>query len=173
MSDVARAAGVTRGLVHHYFATKPELYQAVLEGLLATVPLVVRTDLDLDVERMVAANADASLDFIKRNRETMLAITQPASAGQDPLLAKIVDRAREKVVDRILTNHLGTSDVTPEVRLAIRGYLGMYEAVAREWLLRRRTSRAAVHALLTRMMIVMMRDVLPALAEPRRLRKAG
>ena len=173
MSDVARAAGVTRGLVHHYFATKPDLYSAVVEALLATGPLVVRTDLDLDVEQMVAANANAALDFIQRNRETMLAISQPASAGQDPRLAEIVDRARETVVDRVLTNHLGTSDVKPDVRLVIRGYLGLYESVTREWLVRRRVSRAAAHAVLTRTMIVMINEVLPALAETKRLPKAG
>src|SRR5437763_829457 len=91
MSDVARAAGVTRGLVHHYFDTKPELYRAVLEAMLDSGPSVVRTDLGPDVEDMVAANADASLDFVERNRETMLAISQPGSVGQDPRLAEIVD----------------------------------------------------------------------------------
>jgi len=173
MADVARAAGVTRGLVHHYFATKPDLYRAVLDALLATGPTVVRTDLDLDIEEVVAANADASLDFMQRNRETMLAISQPAGVGQDPRLAEIVDQARETVVDRILTNHLGTADVPPEVRLVIRGYLGMYEAVAREWLVRRRASRAAAHALLSRTMLVMVREVVPALGEQRRLRTIG
>ena len=173
MSDVARAAGVTRGLVHHYFDTKPELYAAVLEALLDSGPSVVRTDLDLDVEEMVAANAEASLDFVEHNRETMLAISQPGGVGQDPRLAEIVDQARETVVDRILTNHLGTADVTPEVRLVIRGYLGLYEAVVREWLVRGRASRAAAHALLTRTMIVMIEEVVPALGEQQRLRKVG
>jgi AcrR family transcriptional regulator len=163
MSDVARAAGVTRGLVHHYFPAKPDLYRAVLEGLLAAGPSVVRTDLDLDIEEVVAANADASLDFLEQNRETMLVITQPGSVGQDPRLAEIVDQARETVVDRILLNHLGTTEVPPEVRLVIRGYLGLFEAVAREWLVRGRSTRAEAHALLTRSMIVMMREVLPAL----------
>ena len=165
MSEVAGAAGVTRGLVHHYFPTKSELYRAVLEGLLAGGPTVVRTDLDLDIEEVVARNANASLDFLEDNRETMLVISQPGSVGHDPQLAEIVDQARETVVDRILLNHLGTTDVSSEVRLVIRGYLGLFEAVAREWLVHGRATRAEAHALLSRALMVMIRQVLPELAE--------
>jgi hypothetical protein len=85
--------------------------------------------------------------------------------GQDPRLAEIVDQARETVVDRILINQLGTTEVPPEVRLMLRGYLGLFEAVAREWLVRGRTTRAQALVLLTRTLIVMVREVLPVLAE--------
>ena len=164
MSEVARSAGVTRGLVHHYFPGKRDLYRAVLAALLASLPTLVRTDLDLDIEEVVAANAGATLAFLENNRETMLVVAQPGSLAQDPQLAEIVDQARETLVDRMLLNHLGTADVAPEVRLVIRGYLGLFEAVAREWLVRSRTTREEAHALLTRSLIVMMRDALPALS---------
>ena len=33
VEDIARAAGVTRGLVHHYFGGRTEVYLALLERL--------------------------------------------------------------------------------------------------------------------------------------------
>src|SRR4051812_23397940 len=56
-SEIAREAGVTRGLVHHYFGTKRELYLAVVADLAATLPALVRTDVrDLPLEEMIDAN---------------------------------------------------------------------------------------------------------------------
>ena len=57
-SEIAREAGVTRGLVHHYFGTKRELYLAVVADLATTLPEVVRLDVrDLPVEQMVDATS--------------------------------------------------------------------------------------------------------------------
>lgn len=165
MTDVARATGVTRALVHHYFPAKRDLYRAVVESLLETGPEVVRTDLGLPVEQMVAANVDAALSLAERNRETLVAILQPGGLDHDPELAAIVDRARETLVDRIILNHTGHLDHPPEVRLLIRSYLGLFQAATGEWLTRKRATRAAVHLLLTRTLIAMTAETLPRLLE--------
>ena len=167
MSAVADAAGVTRGLVHHYFPTKSELYREVIHAVMEQAPAVVRTDLGLSVEDMVAANLDAGLDFIERNRETMFAITQPGGFDNDPELAEVIDRARETLVDRIVSNHFGTLEAPPEVRFVLRSYLGLSEAATHEWLARGRASREATHLLLTRTLLAMLRDALPGLIELR------
>jgi AcrR family transcriptional regulator len=165
MSDVARATGVTRGLVHHYFATKPELYEAAVESLLAEAPSVVRTDLGLEIEELVAENVDASLTFIEENRELLFAITRPGGLEADPRLARVIDRARESVVDRMVLNHLGTTVVGDEVRSLIRAYLGLFEAATAEWLVWGRAGRELTQVLLTRSLLAMVRDVLPALRQ--------
>lgn len=163
VSDVARAAGVTRALVNHYFQTKRELYRAVLRSLMDVGPEVVRTDLGLPVEQMVATNVDAALDFIAQNRHTLFAIMQPGGFDNDPELADVIDQAHERLVDRIILNHTGTLDHPPEVRFLIRGYLGLFQAATHEWLGRHRATRAATHVLLTRTLIAMTRETLPAL----------
>ena len=163
VSDVAAAAGVTRALVNHYFHTKRELYRAVLRSLLDAAPEVVRTDLGLPVEQMVATNVDAALDFAEQNRHTLFALMQPGGFDNDPELADVIDQAHERLVDRIVLNHTGTLDQPPEVRFLIRGYLGLFQAAAHEWLGRRRASRAATHLLLTNTLLAMIRDALPSL----------
>jgi hypothetical protein len=77
-------------------------------------------------------------------------------------------------VDQVVSNHFGGSDAPPEVRLVIRSFLGLVEAASREWLFRRRASRAQVEALLTQTMLALLRDALPAVmaAGERTSRKA-
>ena len=57
MEAVARSAGVTTGLVNHYFGTKRDLYLAVVADLAAGLPEMVDTDLpDLALEELIALN---------------------------------------------------------------------------------------------------------------------
>ena len=65
MADVASAAGISRALVNHYFGSKRELYIETLHAVTDAAPNVVRTDLDLPVEEMVARNTDAWLDPLR------------------------------------------------------------------------------------------------------------
>src|SRR5688572_17744643 len=83
-SAIAREAGVTRGLVHHYFGTKRDLYLAVVADLAATLPALVRTDVaDLPVEDMVDANVTSWLDSIERDRDLWLALLGVEVVGRD------------------------------------------------------------------------------------------
>jgi len=163
MRDVAEAAGVTRGLVHHYFGSKRELYVEVVRALLAEAPELIGPDQAAAVEEMVKRNANAVLDYFSTNRGLLLAIAPSADlARRDPELAALADSAREAAVDQVVANHFGGSDTPPEVRLVIRSFLGLVEAASREWLFRRRASRAQVEALLTQTLLALMRDALPA-----------
>jgi hypothetical protein len=51
------------------------------------------------------------------------------------------------------------------VRLVIRAFFGLVEAACREWLFRRRATRAQVEALLAHSILALMRDALPAVIE--------
>src|SRR5438874_6248374 len=73
-SQIAREAGVARGLLHHYFGTKRDLYLEVVRSLMRTpsnpVPLQnpgrgLETIIDQGVERW--------LTMLERNRGTWLA----------------------------------------------------------------------------------------------------
>ncbi len=175
MSDVADAAEVTRGLVHHYFGSKRDLYMEVVRALLAEAPDLVGPDQAASVEEMVQRNANAVLEYFSANRGLLLAIAPSADlARRDPEVAALADSAREAAVDQVVANHFGGSDAPPEVRLVIRSFLGLVEAASREWLFRRRASRAQVEALLTQTMLALMRDALPAVmaADKRTSRKA-
>jgi AcrR family transcriptional regulator len=174
MSDVATAAQVTRGLVHHYFGSKRELYVEVVRSLLGDVPVLIGPDEASSLEDMVKRNANAVLDYYSANRQLLLEIAPSPDRGRDPEIAALAESAREAAVDRVVSNHFGDSPAPPEVRLVIRSFLGLVEEASREWLLRRRATRAQLEALLTEAMLALMRDALPAVmaAGKRTSRKA-
>ena len=161
-SEIAREAGVTRGLVHHYFGTKRELYLAVVADLAATLPEIVRTDTrQLPVEEMVEVNVASLLDSIERDRELWHAILGVEVVGRDPEVEALMSAGRDAVIDRMVQNQARGTEPTPELRLVLRIYLGAAESAAREWALHGRATREQVHAVLKGTLLAMVGQVLP------------
>ena len=160
MEAVARRAGVTTGLVNHYFGTKRDLDLAVVGDLAADLPEMVATDLpDLPLEDLVARNMERFLDAFERNHEVLsMLLSTEGGLGRDPEVAAIMARARDGIVMRMASNHAG-DDPTPELLLALRVFQGAAEAAATEWLRHDRASRQDVERLLTRTLIAMVRDL--------------
>jgi AcrR family transcriptional regulator len=160
---VAREAGVSRSLVSHYFGSKRGLVMEVMRAFAAAAPEAVRTDRELPVDEMVGANVDAWLDYAEAHRETTIAMSGVGVLGRDPELQTLVEEVRERVVDRILVNHFGSTDVPRELRIALRAYTGLYEVAVSEWLHSGRMSRDEVRILITRGLFAVLQDVVPAL----------
>jgi AcrR family transcriptional regulator len=163
LGDVAEAAGVSRSLVSHYFANKRGLFIEVMRSFATAAPEAVRTDRSLPVERMVEANVESWLDLAEAHRETAIAMAGIGALGRDPELQVLVEEIREQVVDRMLLNHVGTTDVPREMRIALRAYTGLYEVAVSEWLHAGRMSREEVRILITRGLFAILNDVVPAL----------
>ena len=163
ISDVAAAAEVTRGLVHHYFGSKRELYLEVVRSVLADAPSLLPAGEATTREEMVQRNASVVLDYLSTNSGMLLAIAPSGDLGRDPEVAKLADDAREAAIDQVIANHFGDPTAAPpEARLVIRAFLGLVEASAREWLFRERATRAQVEALLAQTILALIRDALPA-----------
>lgn len=162
MSDVASAAGVTRGLVHHYFRSKRELYLEVVRSVLGEAPTLQRPDDGGSLDETVQRNANLVLDYLSGNRGMLLAIAPSGDLGRDPEVAALADAARESAIDQMIANHFGDAEAPPEARLVIRAFFGLVEAACREWLFRSRATRPQVEALLARGILALMREALPA-----------
>jgi AcrR family transcriptional regulator len=162
MSDVADAAEVTRGLVHHYFGSKRELYLEVVRSVLSEAPALVAPSEAGSPEEMVRRNASATLDYFAANRGMMLALAPSADPGRDPEVAALADAARDALVDQVISNHFGELDPPPEAQLIVRAFFGLVEAASREWLFKGRASREQVEALLANGILALMREALPA-----------
>jgi AcrR family transcriptional regulator len=165
ISDVAAAAGVTRGLVHHYFHSKRELYLEVVRSVLGKAPTLAAPEGVDSLDETVERNANVVLDYLSSNRGMLLAIAPSGDLGRDPEVAALADEARESAIDQIIVNHFGDAQPPPEVRLVIRAFFGLVEAACREWLFRRRATRAQVEALLAHSILALMREALPAVIE--------
>lgn len=169
-TEIAAAAGVSRGLLNHYFGTKRELYLAVVSELMSVPPVPVPAYVPgASVRQRVNESITGWLELLERNPQTWLTAVE-LSGGGDPELDRILEDARERAVDRI-TEVVGLGPLArtrPEVRSALRGFSGMAETMTREWLRKQRLSRPQVHLLLEETLLHLIDEVVPALvAGPR------
>jgi AcrR family transcriptional regulator len=159
-SELAQRAGVTRGLVNHYFGTKRELYLEVVRDLIVIPEFAVAELAHGTLERRAAASLDRYLEMIDRNRNMWLAAVGTGGYGRDPDVERILWEADEIAADRMI-EMLGLTAVQPrqeELRAMIRAFSGMAKAATREWLTRRTLTREQTHHLLTTMLIALVRD---------------
>ena len=168
LDDVADEAGVGRPVIHGYFADVRELqaavYQRVARGIAESAKDVVQTDLDLPLEERMRRNTDAWLDFVEANRAALIVLLW-SDGPADASLAGLKDEVTEAMIDRVLINHLGTTEVPEAVRFVLRSFGGRVGAALREWLLLGRATRAQTHALLTAGLLSTIQQVVPAVLE--------
>src|SRR5690349_25082299 len=72
MADIAERAGISRGLIYRYFATKRELFAAVYQR--SSQRLLESTDLapDRDMTAQVIQGLGAHFDFFEANARAIL-----------------------------------------------------------------------------------------------------
>lgn len=169
-TEIARAAGITRGLLHHYFGTKRELYLEVVRSLVRMpsnpVPLQspgrgLAVVIDESVERW--------LEMLERNRGTWLAAITVHGLGRDPEVEEILEHAREQAADRLIEalQTYEAAQAPAELRAVIRAYSGLAEAASVEWLQRRRLTRSQLKRLLVEGFLSLVKDVLPLVERER------
>ncbi|GAA2639056.1 TetR/AcrR family transcriptional regulator [Paractinoplanes durhamensis] len=158
--DVARGAGVARGLVNHYFGTKKELYLDVIRVML-TVPDSALTLLPpADLTTRADAIATWFLDVVSRHSTSWLgAITAGGMAGDDDV-DRVISEAVDIAADRVLTA-VGLPVRSRALHAMARSYVGLATSTAREWLQRGDLTRAQVHKLLTATLLTMVDQVFP------------
>jgi AcrR family transcriptional regulator len=163
IDTIARDADASRALINHYFGDKRGLFLAVARQMVERVPSVVRTDLELDVEAMVAANADSWLDFVEAGRETFLLFGGAGPIGGDPEFWALKDELRDRFAERMLVNHLGEAEkIPPEALFAMRAAIAAMEQAAQDWITGRGGSREQTHVLMVEIILATIRRVLPA-----------
>ena len=163
MGEIAEEAGVTRGLLNHYFGTKRDLYLAVVADVASTLPAMVDTTLrDLPREEMVARNAENFLDAMERDVEVWSVLLGAEALARDPDVAAVMTAARDEVVDLMARNH-GGDDPPEELRMALRVFQGAAETIVKEWLQLGRMSREQAQAILTGLLLALVRDVVPSI----------
>lgn len=163
LAEVARDAGVARGLINHYFGTKRDLYLEVVRDA-ASVPSVAVEELpDGPLEERVDAAVRWYLDALEQSGTSWIAAADPHVMGHDPQLEAILTEAENVTVDRVL-DAVGLGDDPARVdllRALVRTYGHLARSAAREWLLQGTLARPQVHVLLRVTLLSIVEDVVP------------
>ncbi|WP_300681216.1 TetR/AcrR family transcriptional regulator [Nocardioides sp.] len=146
---LAEAAGISRGLLYHYFGGLAGFQEAVVRR--AADDLIARTapqPLEDPLQRL-AVSMEAYIDFVDENYEGYLSLLTGAKSGNETL-ARIYDEVRSALIDRIFVADAGT--LLPDsasARLLVRGWSAMAEELVLEWKRSGEVSRAELLRLVT------------------------
>jgi AcrR family transcriptional regulator len=147
IDELARAAGISKGLLYHYFPTKRDFYIATVRE--AAQQLLDRTDTPRQMEMGDRLNAGiaAWLDYVSGHGPAFISLLR-SGIGADVEVARIVDQTREAFLERLL-EEAPIEKPSPIVRVALRGWVGLVESAAVEWLgSQRAVKREVLHAFL-------------------------
>lgn len=133
-SEIARSAGVTPALVSHYFpGGKRDIFLALLSQLREQVPETIHVDPSLPVRDRVAATVENWLSWLDANRETWLATAAQGEYIADPDLQALVDDARDRGIDTMISDYADILEDDRRTRLLLRSWLGFNRATSRSW----------------------------------------
>lgn len=160
--EVAREAGITPGLLNHYFGGKRGLFVTLVERLGPQITAVIRVDTTRPVHVRTRSFATAWLAWIDVNRQIWLATAGLDENLADPELRVVVDRIRERVIDSFIADFPATLADEPRIRLLLQSFLGFNRVVLRSWL-DGEVARADAHRLLSDTLHALVTIVAPRL----------
>ncbi|MBM0124109.1 TetR/AcrR family transcriptional regulator [Pimelobacter simplex] len=131
---LAEEAGISRGLMYHYFGGKQGFYEAVVQH--AADDLYARTappEEGEPMERLLASLA-GYVDYVVANHAGYRSLVKGATAGNDSLRA-IYDTTFAALAERFFTSDPGGLVIpdTPAVRLVIHAWQAMVEDLVLTW----------------------------------------
>lgn len=132
VDDVASEAGISRGLLFHYFPTKRDFQVAVAERAARMLLEATETDPDASVTDQLRGGVERFLDHVASRREAYLSLVRGAGSGE-PALRAVSERTRGVLVQRVLDG-LGAEPVPPALRLVVRGWVAASEEIVVTWL---------------------------------------
>src|SRR4029079_4397022 len=134
VEDIARAAAVTRGLVHHYFGGRTEVYIALLERLDALREGSLRQPEGRSARARVADTVSRWLDWTEANRLIYLGTIAPGEDIADPEVRRVVANLRGRAVAVLTDFHADIAEDSSRLRYALECWTGLNRAATRRWL---------------------------------------
>ena len=136
---VAEIAGVSRGLLYHYFPTKRDFFAAVVERESVRMLRMTAAVPGIPVREQLTAGLDTFLEYVEAHAHGYRAFHRADAAG-DQAVRKVYQRAlaaQERQILAALTvdpEFGAVLETRPDTRLAVRGWLAFTTAVCLEWL---------------------------------------
>ncbi|CAL9343615.1 TetR/AcrR family transcriptional regulator [Streptomyces sp. enrichment culture] len=158
IEQVAEIAGVSRGLLYHYFPTKRDFFAAVVERESERMLRMTAAVPGVPVREQLAAGLGAYLEYVQEHAHGYRAFHRADAAG-DVAVRRVYRRALAAQERQILAALAEDPEFgpllqrCPETRLAVRGWLAFTTAVCLEWLRGSELGREQVQQLCARALL--------------------
>ncbi|MEV6396633.1 TetR/AcrR family transcriptional regulator [Streptomyces sp. NPDC051907] len=151
MDDIAKHAGVAKGLIYYYFKSKRGYYLAIIEDSVADLVSRAAGDTDLPRVERVHQTIDGYLRYAQHHQAAFRTIVT-GGVGFDAQVQSVRDAVREELIATIAEGAYGRREIPVLARIALLGWLSSVEGIALDWLGHQELERDTVCALLIRML---------------------
>jgi AcrR family transcriptional regulator len=141
--DIARHAGVSEGLLYHYFPTKDALLEAAIQRAADALTEAVDRVAQAPPSTALAAGVKALLDHIERDPTGWRAVLQAHTGSLAEIGAAVEEHSR-----RLTLKLLDIETASPLLQAALDGWAALERECCLAWLSSDDISRAALEAVL-------------------------
>jgi AcrR family transcriptional regulator len=166
IEEIAGAAGVSKGLLYHYFPTKNDFFVAVLARSQAEMDQELVREPGLSAMERFDHSLEGFLAFVDAHAEGYLAVVN--ARGREPRVQQLIEERRQRRIDELVALAAVLAGVpratvrTPLLVAALDGWIAFTEGVTMRWLRDREISREEVHELLRGALLEVFGTVLPS-----------
>jgi AcrR family transcriptional regulator len=150
VEDIAQQAGISRGLLFHYFASKQEFHLEVARA--AAKELIRRTQPDESQPPIEALHGSLRefIDYVEENPDNYKSLVRGAASGDSDMRA-IFDETRATLAQRVIgvVAAMGLQ-MGPRAELAVHGWVAFVEECVIRWIDTRTLDRDALQDLLAK-----------------------
>ncbi len=151
IDEVARTAGISKGLLYHYFPTKRDFYVETVREAAAQLMQRTKTSPQVNAVDRLRTGLDAFIDYVGNHGTAYVGLLR-SGIGADAEVARIVDDTRESFCARLIEGLEVRSELA---RVALRGWVGFVEATTIGWLASRdQVSREAIRDMMMRVALM-------------------
>ena len=132
MAQIARAAGISKPLLYHYFPSKEDFFKAALAEAAGELAARTAPDQSLAPREQLHASTRAFVEWIGERGEAYMKLLQ--SVGAVPELRETMTGIRDFTSARILDGLVAEDERTPAKRAAVRAWLWFTDGVLMDWI---------------------------------------
>ena len=146
LSEVARAAGISKPLLYHYFPSKRRFFEAALTQAAEQLAERTKPDESLPPLARLTTSLDAFLAWVEEHAGAYANIMQ--GAGSVVEVRELVDAVRARTAERILAGLGPEGPAAPAMRAAVNGWMRFVDGACLDWIAHRDLGRAELRDLL-------------------------
>ncbi len=143
---LAEEAGVSRGLLYHYFPTKRAFFAAMVRRESGRMSELTKTDPTLPILEQLHQGVENFLEYCETHKMGVKAVFH-GGASADPEIQAIIDEDIRLQSKRILDAVEPTREASPLATIAVRSWLQFLRNAAHEWLDTPTITREQIRAL--------------------------
>lgn len=144
MSRIAAEAGISKGLLYHYFPSKRAFFEATLSAWAEQLQERTEPDPDLPPVEQLQSSLDGFLSMVEENAVAYRNLMQSATV---PEIRDLIEEVRRRTAERILEG-LYADGAPPKARVAVSGWLWFMDGACLDWIEHRDVERAELRDLL-------------------------